>query len=310
VWTANTQTEAWFAEFLSIETDLESEQQLDTRQSRTGLLARVSIPIAHSDCAPNVTEVLFYGILETAEDNQNPQFHVYALPLSSHRLNALPTTSTPPLSPDLPSAGIESRFLPSIQSDATQSANPLSDVFTEAKELRRKVKGGGGESVAAAAAGIPKVTLLQGQKKRKQPSVLEDSKTKSSASRSLTRTSSLPFDFCLPSRKDSTDLSSKRSDLSRAASFAVGDGDVGVEQRNKDAISRLIMAGMRIHGLQPRKKAQQALNIDGSNASEQGRAFHDPSAEDEYKLIYHQTYKGAVFAFVSPQALPPGIVPY
>jgi hypothetical protein len=56
------------------------------------------------------------------------------------------------------------------------------------------------------------------------------------------------------------------------------------------------MAGMRLYGLQSRKKTERSQ---GSPIVLDETAPGAISQDDEYKLVYHQTYKGAVFAFVS-----------
>jgi hypothetical protein len=74
--------------------------------------------------------------------------------------------------------------------------------------------------------------------------------------------------------------------------------------RNKEALSRVVMAALRMHGLQQRKKnrsrresiapgAEDGRDVDAETAAE------DAAKDEEYKGMYHQTYKGAAFAFVS-----------
>ena len=102
-------------------------------------------------------------------------------------------------------------------------------------------------------------------------------------------------------------VESKRSSLHRVDSIvAANDGspvpeqEKTIEQRNKDALSRIIMAGMRLYGLQQRRKSCKSRAA--SEVPSQGTTTPDiiakGSAEevDEYKLIYHQTFKGAAFA--------------
>ncbi|KAJ8606270.1 hypothetical protein MRB53_041092 [Persea americana] len=68
-----------------------------------------------------------------------------------------------------------------------------------------------------------------------------------------------------------------------------------VEARNKQAISRTVMAGMRIYGLQQRKVP---IKRSASQVDEVAPAAVPEDVDaDEYKQIYHLTYKGVIFAF-------------
>ena len=60
------------------------------------------------------------------------------------------------------------------------------------------------------------------------------------------------------------------------------------------------MAGMRMYGLQqPRKKSISALDMAESQASSSTSATVGTVQEqqDEYKAVYHQTFKAAAFVF-------------
>ncbi|KAL8856766.1 MAG: hypothetical protein Q9178_006603 [Gyalolechia marmorata] len=72
------------------------------------------------------------------------------------------------------------------------------------------------------------------------------------------------------------------------------DSNNAIEQQNKTTLSRIIMAGMRMYGFQqqPRKKSISALDMES-----QAAAVGAPAEQDEYKAIYHQTFKAAVFTF-------------
>jgi hypothetical protein len=74
--------------------------------------------------------------------------------------------------------------------------------------------------------------------------------------------------------------------------------------RNKEALSRVVMAAMRMHGLQQRKKNRSrhesvAPGIEDSRDLGAETAAEEVVKDEEYKVMYHQTYKGAAFAFVS-----------
>lgn len=68
------------------------------------------------------------------------------------------------------------------------------------------------------------------------------------------------------------------------------------------ALSRVVMAAMRMHGLEQRKKTKSRGNsvVPGMHVDEQlsdAAAMQEAAKDEEYKLIYHQTYKSAVLAF-------------
>ncbi|KAK8152015.1 hypothetical protein BC567DRAFT_239238 [Phyllosticta citribraziliensis] len=63
------------------------------------------------------------------------------------------------------------------------------------------------------------------------------------------------------------------------------------------------MAGMRMYGLQQRRRgnkvqprrASVAVGVDSQQQDEE-ISPEDAARDEEYKLVYHQTYRGAVFA--------------
>jgi hypothetical protein len=251
---------------------------------------------------------------------------VQAIPLSSEILDHLPTP------PESPANSADAHFLPSIEElksaaeEKERKRKRVADVFDEATDARSKARRKGGEAVAAAAS---RINTLVGQKKSKEQKKGKDSPLElktgpakanervvgSQYSRSTLdkTTSELRSPIEGPSRRphsrspsissESRPLSrkgtlesSKRSSLSQIISVSEAST---VENRNKEAISRFVMAGMRLYGLQQRKKPSHSRR-ESQNIS---TALVPPSSEDvandeEYKLIYHQTYKGVVFAFV------------
>lgn len=88
----------------------------------------------------------------------------------------------------------------------------------------------------------------------------------------------------------------KRTQLSHLTEASHVD-DTSIEARNKKTISRVVMAGMRIYGLTQRKvSARRDLNESYTPMELIRDALDD--RDDEYKLVYYQTYKGTAFAFV------------
>ncbi|KAL8707157.1 MAG: hypothetical protein Q9220_007769 [cf. Caloplaca sp. 1 TL-2023] len=76
--------------------------------------------------------------------------------------------------------------------------------------------------------------------------------------------------------------------------------DNDIAQKNKTALSRVIMAGMRMYGLQQqarKRSVSMMVDIESqcslANDAEPGKALE----QEEYKSIYHHTYKASSFVF-------------
>ena len=88
----------------------------------------------------------------------------------------------------------------------------------------------------------------------------------------------------------------KRSSLHRVSSMTDQDGASSstveamstVETQNRNALTRVVMAGLRLYGFQPKKKPLTNLPNQPSLSTDN---------DEEYKLLYHQTFKAAAFVF-------------
>lgn len=98
----------------------------------------------------------------------------------------------------------------------------------------------------------------------------------------------------------------RRSTLSRVQSLstlpAPAEGaDETIEAKNKDTISRIVMAGMRLYGLSQSKARRKSRVSSGAASPALDTCFEEQEAErkqdEEYKLVYHQVFKGVCFAF-------------
>lgn len=77
------------------------------------------------------------------------------------------------------------------------------------------------------------------------------------------------------------------------------EAELCLEYKNKEIVSKVVMAGMRLYGLvQSKSRKSQANSAADSPAID--TSFEDREAErqrdEEYKLVYHQVYKGTCFA--------------
>ncbi|KAB2581041.1 hypothetical protein DBV05_g131 [Lasiodiplodia theobromae] len=216
---------------------------------------------------------------------------------------------------------------PSITNDRKRQS--VSSLFDEAAERRKRARRHGGESVAAAAAGggggagppvLP--NRRSASSSFSLPQDLLDSRPSSAdggkggggvGSRPpLSRSSSVSLSEDVRAAAAATTMVRRTSSLLRVTSVAAaageeGEGKQGIEARNKDVISRLVMAGMRMYGLQQRRKtAVRKASVASDNAAvaaaaqgEGAAADGDATRDEEYKLVYHQAYRGTVFAMVS-----------
>lgn len=235
--------------------------------------------------SPRVTELLFYASKHvrlsqgthpdsteepTAASSVTPELELFVIPLSS----GLPSPDpgpTPPAS-SRSSELVEAVFLPTREHIASEVINlppvrkrkDVNDALDEATERRKKAHRKGGAGVAAAAA-VRSDTFLP---------PLSHSRTGSGSisqphpplSRSVSVASSRPT-----TAREASEASAKRSALSRVQSLS-GSNEDSIETKNKDLITRIVMAGMRLFGYSRRK-------------------------DEEYKLLYHQVFKGTCFAF-------------
>lgn len=306
-------------------------------QSPIGILVQVEGGQLQS-LGPKITEILFYGTIAspapgalptppssspdhppTSPDRGFlPELRVHALPLSSDLLYKRPTTATLPVPPALSAAGlrvdVDPQFLPPTYTSEQTSTSPKRkrDIFEEASQARKKAKSKGGEGIAAAAASALDSQFSVGHRK----SLSVDTKTlprsdsrpgsahalARPSNRPLSRSPSVSSDSRPISRRGAPEGQTKRSALSQVATVPLQPEEPTTESRNKEALSRVVMAAMRMQGLQPRRKNKSQGNsvAAGIHAEEQlsEQATGEEAVKDEeYKLIYHQTYKSAVLAF-------------
>ncbi|KAL8894122.1 MAG: hypothetical protein Q9192_004596 [Flavoplaca navasiana] len=273
---------------------------------------------------------------------------IHALPLSSKIYNTLAQTpGIPHINPA--SDDQEFYYLPSppparsYQHYAipTTKRPHIESLFDEATQIRRLHKKQGGEGIAKAMAAMDARMSMPALSSTTaalpepliNPNLKAQPKPRTPFSRSSTGCTNPP------PRPQTDDLSSRppsshlpplpkrrRSSLTRAPSLPspsidtvtpasdIPDSTNAIEHQNKTSLSRIIMAGMRMHGLQSQHQRRKSLggasdtqnpaspstagkgSIYGVNgAGGQGSVGGIP--EDEYKAIYHQTFKSTTFAF-------------
>ena len=253
------------------------------------------------------------------------EIRLYALPLSSRntpQAQHFAGLQPPSLSKFLTSG--EARFYPSVTEDilatptSPRKRQKVSTMFEDARHQRKRLLRHGGETISRAMAGIDNVALyrepslqfLSASEKERLSTNRAEEPTQSEASvGALSRASSTTSlhgteSSRPPSRIDAL-MKSKRTSLHRVESIAVTSRNSPAlesnttEVQNKSALSRVVMTGMRIHGLQQRKKTSKDRQDVDANSDRLGEPSCAPEDEDEYKLIYHQTFKAASFTFRS-----------
>jgi hypothetical protein len=296
LWTGNSDTEAWFRDQLlrepnAPESGLESWFDV-SNQSYAGILASVESEQVSLNMPP-ITDILFFAMAEpsSSEDPGDRCLQVRAVPLA-YRLQNLPSM---PVALATQNISIDNGY-PNPQK------TPSLDIFEAATEIRRRSKGRGGIEVAAAAAGLSQARLLVGHKKskgaqsqsantpifREAPQISTKQKA-SGLIENIDRHQFLARSSGLTETKQAADQPTLPASSSQSKDLA------SLEHQNKDAISRLVMAGMRLHGYQPRQKK---VKLAESATVEETQSF----SSDEHKLVYHQTYKAVTFIFVSRPA--------
>lgn len=343
VWTLSEATEAWFESLLLSVPITAAQSQgaqnwwtLARAQSPIGILVQVENQVVES-LKLKVTEVLFYGTIAaspgegpptppSSQNNPNawpgllPELRVHALPLSSDLLYKNAPSSVVSiaqlLSATEQTGEIEAQYLPPLHEPLTVPRSPKRkrDLFEEATLARRKAKGKGGQGVAAAAARASELQRPYTHRKStsidSKASPFPDSRPSSAhgaiprqQARQLPRSPSITSEVRPLSRKDTVDGLGRRSHLSRVDTISSLPEEPTTESRNKEALTKVVMAAMRMHGMQQRKKtkprrASMAPGLDEHQSLAEEVTAEDTAKDEEYKQIYHQTYRGAVLALV------------
>lgn len=332
---------------LGILTAVDSLQDVSDGQSRISeILFFVSRGREYETRAPTPPHSSPHGGLFSSRHHATADaincLRISAIALSSDLLYARSKHATPPASPS--SVKVQSQravFLPTrllhherSGPSLAQKRKKLSDTFDEAAEHRKRTKRQGGSSVAAAAASArslptPKLSttspsslspgraagaLATSVTTSVQPQPLSRSPSIASA-RPASKSGILPLTE--PTNRSSLSLAQNTTSANaNAVAIAGATLDAStIETRNRDTLSRLIMAGMRLHGLsqskpqsKPQLKSQtkskatqqsqpQQFQIPPSDSDADRRDAATRAQDEEYKLIYHQVLKGAVFTF-------------
>ena len=312
VTTSSTESEAWLSGILLTASPGQDGDASWWETARTdsplGVLVAVNRGSSNSASGPVATELLLYAARVAALD----ALRVHALPLCSDLLkhNAL-VEPTPPPSPGASSIELEPIFLPLVSSLPLQKEDiinlppvrkrkTVADQFDEAAERRHQARRKGGAGVAAVtAARTASNEVLPTLRHRRSAS----NNQASLQTRPTSRASSVSSVRPPTARESSIPAQSKRSSLARVQSAAEGPiprEKVSLEAKNKEIISKVVMAGMRLYGIVPSKTRKSRSNSTVASPALDA-SFADLDIErrndEEYKLMYHQVYKSTCFAF-------------
>lgn len=333
VTSSHAETEQWFSAILlgQHHDDTTAWWRSAATDSSLGILVAVKSAIAELP-GPKITELLFYAAKETFneaglpsppksstgnQDMAKDTIRLYALPLSSdlhHR--AARDEPTPPPTPQHSSDEVDAVFLPlaekqdlataeTINRPPVRKRKSVNETFDKAAERRHKARRKGGEGVAAAAATKTETTL---QDLKHRPSISNNQVPVQN--RPLSRSSSVASAKPHLGREPSVSAATKASALSQVqtASAAGSPEKATTESKNKDLVSKVVMAGMRLHGLHQSKRRRSRANSTVASPTAEA-SFEEIDAErqndEDFKLIYHQVYKGTCFAFRSHIAAVP-----
>lgn len=302
-------------------------------QSENGILLRVEIEDQEEHGIQNdITEVLLYAAvantspaLPTSLASSSPaprdgdvkdtlnqcgrSIKVFALPLCSNVIGAM--RSSVEIGPSVSMESRQACFLPYIHDPARgtqpalQKRQSISTLFEDATQKKRKLKGRGGESISQAMAGIDRLpsnhTMLE---KQDAPQPHQNNLRRKSLSQTSSMTPVIGTEHCLPTFSSGPLPSGKPSSLhrvegvnSRRDSPTLSDMDGVYAQQNKAALTKVVMAAMRLHGLQQKNKPPSKPQLPYQAKLHTGTNTIAIEAEDEYKLVYHQTFKAAIFTF-------------
>lgn len=316
VWTANSETETWFSNLLLSSNDAEDQGQewwqSATLESTLGVLAAVKHADASRVPQPRITEVLFYAARKNVQQDvlspshgeassADPELGLYALPLSSDLLLFNDTDITPPTSPVLGTSDpntIDGRFIPRPWDEPTLRQRrkiALDSTFSAATDRRKRHSGA---SVAAAAAAqtnpslLPTLPRLKSEASRGSVPLLTRPKSRSPSIASLRR------DTTIPETKQRIASGLSRATPAPASSPQPSTEQEILQQKNKDMVSKVVLAGLRVWGFTASKRKKRASTSAATMETQQIAMDPDEEAKDEeYKLLYHHVYKAACFAF-------------
>ncbi|GIC88533.1 uncharacterized protein Aud_004928 [Aspergillus udagawae] len=271
------------------------------------------------------------GPYEYASHVQKQELRIYATPLSSSLITKSQALCSPPRDPDgLASDGRFAEFLPDIRSPSPKRKR-VATLFETAAQHHKKVRQKGGEAVSQLMASSlshcsQHLQTFRIKRESEEPSLPLLEKIAFQRSRSLSiganlhplKPSDLRNEQSRPSSRRSHFTSRKstpnpvESNFRRELSTALPSSDDKLEpsetpkdaetiiSENKNTITRTILTCMRLYGFnRSSRPTSTAKNGTGTNSdmnlsTEVGAT--STTDEDEFKSMYHATYRASTFA--------------
>ncbi|KAL8809758.1 MAG: hypothetical protein Q9200_003151 [Gallowayella weberi] len=252
-----------------------------------------------------------------------PGIRLYALPLSSKIYNTL---NQVPIRPQTSSQDFHYiSFPPSASIQPTETPPPkrprIESLFEDATENRRLQKKRGGEGIAKAMAAMDNRMAMPALPSANSTEPTQPKKNKVSMPRGpllratttgsintqlpanhlgfqhpqLSRRPTLTNDRRSSLHQVSSAISPSLSSDTPTANETINNNDI--ESQNKTSLSRIIMAGMRMYGFQQQQQRKKSIGHLDTQSQLSGTSGGAGGTEDEYKTIYHQTFKASSFAF-------------
>lgn len=299
-------------------------------QGPVGLLVSVD-GTSRKASGPSTSELLVYGVLSTTtsfgpvsssldypEDNQEPvirqELRIYASPLSGSIISKAQKIAPPPQKSDGLAGDDEqiAQFLPDLRSPSPKRKRMASlfDSVTDHKRMRR----------SSYSQPTQPLQSFKIKRESEEPSLPALDRIASQRARSLSIGANSKFAESRPgstrgymrgpiSRKN-TPAPFIESSLKREQSPGLFSSDTKQESfseipkdaetilsENKNTITRTIMTCMRLYGYNKPKTGQASKHTESQGDEKDPRiGTADSTEEDEFKAMYHATYRASTFA--------------
>ena len=250
-------------------------------------------------------------------DGSSKMIRIYAVPIDSTALQSQYVNQTSQTSAtDLPNNG-EAYFLSTVPNTTAAVPNSpakrqkLLNLFEDVKHQRKWLNRRGGEGISKAMAELNSPALHHETQRSSEQNIstansqLQPIIQRQPGERTSNRTCSVSsFRDVEPLRPQSREqgyFDMNNSSIRGAENVPPAGGSSHLpadmssfEEQNRSALIRIVMAGMRIYGLQQRRKSAK---LQAGSEPAPDLPWSDFTGDDEYKVVYHQTLKAALFTF-------------
>ena len=297
---------------LKVEDGNEEEHGIQNVVTEILFFAAVAIISPELPTPPASSPAFLAGDSGDALNQDTKIIKVLALPIHSNVIGPVNDSMKigSPNSQDSPGAR-QACFLPYSDDQSrttqltTQKRQSISNLFEDASQKRRKLKRRGGESISQTMAGIDRLPSQHGMREQQDaPQPQENDLRRKSLSQASNVMPVRGPEASQPPSRSGLLANGKRSSLHRAESVnlldnssMLPDANGSYEQQNRTAMTKVLLAAMRLHGIQQKKRPQSQSQPSNQVTLHTTKNQIANEIEDEYKLVYHQTFKAAMFTF-------------